>query len=97
MSHFVAAPWLALLPALAFAGVAWWRGGRAGWIAAAGWAFYAAYELAMRQRLLCSGECNIRVDLLLLHPVLLLGSLAAVVALWRRAPGPPRRGPEQAG
>ena len=86
MSLFVVTPWLALLPALAFAAAAWWRGGRAGWVAAGVWALYAAYEMGMRRRWFCTGECNIRVDLLLLHPLLLLGSLAAVVALWRRAP-----------
>jgi hypothetical protein len=38
------------------------------------------YEYAMKLRILCSGECNIRVDLLLLYPALLVLSLAAVVA-----------------
>lgn len=38
----------------------------------------------MARRLLCSGECNIRVDLLLLYPALLLLSLVAVV-VGRRA------------
>lgn len=31
----------------------------------------------MHRRWLCSGECNIRVDLLLLYPLLILLSLAA--------------------
>ena len=33
-------------------------------------------------RVLCSSECNIRVDLLLIYPALLC---ASVVALWRTA------------
>jgi len=33
----------------------------------------------MHRRWLCSGECNIRVDLLLLYPLLILLSLAAAV------------------
>lgn len=37
----------------------------------------------MKLRLLCSGECNIRVDLLLLYPVLAFLSVAAVVAAMR--------------
>jgi hypothetical protein len=45
----------------------------------------------MKHRLLCGGECNIRVDLLLIYPVLAVLSLvAAIVALravWRRAAG----------
>lgn len=52
------------------------------------WLLYAAYETGMRMRWLCSGECNIRVDLLLIHPVLLVGLVVAVVSLLRRA-GPP--------
>ena len=43
------------------------------------WSLYAFYEYAMRRRWLCSGECNIRVDLLLLYPFLLLISIAAAV------------------
>jgi hypothetical protein len=33
----------------------------------------------MKLRVLCSGECNIRVDLLVLYPALFLVSLAAIV------------------
>jgi len=29
------------------------------------WPAYLPYEYAMKLRILCSGECNIRVDLLL--------------------------------
>jgi hypothetical protein len=88
MPFLISAPWLALLPALAFAAVARRRGGRAGWVAAGAWAFYAIYEEGMYLRLLCSGECNIRIDLLLLHPLLLVGTVWAIVVLWRRAPQP---------
>jgi hypothetical protein len=51
------------------------------------WLLYAAYETAMRQRWLCSGECNIRVDLLLLYPALLLVTLIGVVSLLRPRTG----------
>jgi hypothetical protein len=37
----------------------------------------------MHRRWLCSGECNIRVDLLLLYPVLVIVLVAAVVSLLR--------------
>ena len=43
------------------------------------------YEYAMKLRILCSGECNIRVDLLLLYPALLVLSLAALVAVVKTA------------
>jgi hypothetical protein len=47
------------------------------------WLLYALYETGMQQRWLCSGECNIRVDLLLIYPVLLLSLVAAGISLLR--------------
>jgi hypothetical protein len=47
------------------------------------WLLYAAYETGMRLRWLCSGECNIRVDLLLIYPGLLIATVAAIVTLVR--------------
>src|SRR2546423_14258462 len=72
-------PWLALIPALAF--FAFSRRSRRGIvvITAISWLLYCAYEYGMRLRLLCSGECNIRVDLLLIYPYLFAMSVAAVV------------------
>lgn len=56
------------------AGVIWHAGGRRGFpLLALAWVAYAVYEYLMFTRVLCTGECNIRVDLLLLYP-LLLGS-----------------------
>ena len=52
------------------------------------WLAYAGYEALMAARVLCSGDCNIRIDLLLLWPVLMLATLAwlavAVGRAWRR-------------
>jgi hypothetical protein len=80
---FIAFPWLALLPAFMFA-VLGYRSRRAiAWVVAVAWLLYAAYETAMARRILCSGECNIRVDLLLLYPILLGLSLAAVISALR--------------
>ena len=45
------------------------------------WLVYAAYETGMRRRWLCSGECNIRIDLLLIYPALLISLIAALVSL----------------
>jgi formate hydrogenlyase subunit 3/multisubunit Na+/H+ antiporter MnhD subunit len=55
------------------------------------WLLYAVYETGMHERWLCRGECNIRIDLLAIYPVLLVGSLAAAVSLLRgpRRPQPP--------
>ena len=52
-------------------------------VAAVAWLAYSAYETAMRLRWLCTGECNIRVDLLLIYPLLLGLSIAAVIAFAR--------------
>jgi hypothetical protein len=79
---FTSSPGLALLPALGFA-VVWYVTGR--WLvlaAALSWAAYAAYETAMLMRILCSGECDIRIDLLAIYPALLaLTFIAAIVAV----------------
>jgi formate hydrogenlyase subunit 3/multisubunit Na+/H+ antiporter MnhD subunit len=55
------------------------------------WLLYALYETGMQERWLCSGECNIRIDLLGIYPALLIGVIAAGVSLLRapRAPRPP--------
>ena len=46
--------------------------------------------MGMKQRWLCTGECNIRIDLLIIYPVLLVGLVAALVSLLRaRSPVPP--------
>lgn len=83
MSILVEWPWLALAPALAF----WlfYRATRRTFVAVTAfmWAGYAVYEYAMQRRWLCSGECNIRIDLLLLYPLLVAVSvLACVIVAW---------------
>jgi hypothetical protein len=79
LSIFVEFPWLALLPAILL-GVMGYRSHRAlARIAALAWLLYAAYEMAMRLKVLCPGECDIRVDLLLIYPVLLALTIAAVL------------------
>ncbi len=85
MSPFIAWPWLALAPA-AFFGALYGRSRLAVTaVAALAWVAYAAYEYGMQQRWLCTGECNIRVDLLLLYPILLVMSITAVVRHLRRS------------
>ena len=51
------------------------------------WAGYAVYEYLMVARVLCSGECNIRVDLLGILPILLgvtAGAIGKVEARRRK-------------
>jgi hypothetical protein len=78
-SVFVAYPAAALVPCALFALGSYLKKGPITGLASALWALYAGYEFLMKFRLLCSGECNIRVDLLVLYPSLLLVSLAAIV------------------
>jgi hypothetical protein len=89
MAVLIDRPWLAAVPGVVFL----WLGARAGrrlvLAAAVAWLLYVPYEYGMKWRILCSGECNIRVDLLLLYPgLVVLSILAAVSAL--RAAGRPR-------
>ena len=83
MSWFIKWPLLALVPALVLLGL--YRASRRRWAMYAGvaWLLYAPYELGMRWRWLCSGECNIRVDLLLIYPVLAVLTLIGIIAAVR--------------
>ena len=90
MSVFIVYPWLAAVVA-AFFVVPGWRRRRWGVVTVGVvWVLYAAYETGMQQRWLCTGECNIRVDLLLIYPILLLASAGAAWSL-RPTATPPRR------
>lgn len=77
---FIQWPWLALVPFACFIVLYLHSRTASALVAALAWLGYLPYEYAMKMRWLCSGECNIRVDLLLLYPFLLLISL---IALWR--------------
>jgi hypothetical protein len=80
---FIGWPFLALAPAALFA-VLYFRCRRTVvLVAAIAWLAYFPYEQAMKMRILCSGECNIRVDLLLLYPCLALISALAVAASFK--------------
>jgi hypothetical protein len=86
---FIRWPLLATVPAAGLA-LLYLRSRRGVALAGAlAWAAYGAYEYGMKIRLLCSGECNIRVDLLLVYPGLLLLSAVALFAGLRPRPGPP--------
>ena len=43
------------------------------------WILYSVYEYLMYTRVLCTGECNIRVDLLLIYPLLIVLSLISTI------------------
>ena len=76
----IAWPWIAAVVGLAFAALYRHRPNRTTALAAVLWFAYAGYEYGMKTRVLCSGECNIRVDLLVIWPVLFF---VAVLGVWR--------------
>ncbi|HET7456295.1 MAG TPA: hypothetical protein VFJ74_01490 [Gemmatimonadaceae bacterium] len=86
---FIGTPTLAIVPGVLFLLLYLARRRRLVLAAGVAWLIYAVYELGMEHRVLCSGECDIRVDLLAIYPLLLLLSLAALVALvWPRRTRP---------
>jgi len=89
MGLLIEYPWLAFLLSGAFASMGIWRRTVSAWVASVMLAFYGVYEYLMYNRVLCSGECNIRVDLLAIYPVLLLTMIIGVLQSVRRKP---RRG-----
>jgi len=75
MGILIQYPWLAI-GIVAIFGVIWYRKHNlATLIATALWALYAVWEYLMFARILCTGDCNIRVDLILLYPLLALVSI----------------------
>lgn len=88
MAILIEHPVLALVPAALFAALFAFSKSRVVLAALVLWSAYLPYEYGMKLRVLCSGECNIRVDLLVLYPVLILASVTALaaftVALWRK-------------
>lgn len=84
MAVLIDKPWLALILAALFGLL--FTASKSRWALAAGilWLVYAAYEYAMKYRILCSGDCNIRIDLLAIYPALLLLSVAGLLGFaWR--------------
>ena len=79
MSTLIQSPWLAAPIAVALWFVWKWRRRRLAGVASAAWAGYCLYEYLMYARVLCSGECNIRIDLLVIYPILLVVTAAALV------------------
>lgn len=84
LALFIAYPWAALIVGGLF--LALFRQRKRVSILFSGllWTGYSGYEYLMRTRVLCSGDCNIRIDLLLIYPMLILiSALACVQALHR--------------
>jgi hypothetical protein len=76
---FIVPSWFALAVAGALFILWLWRQLRSVAIAGMLWLGYGGYEYLMQTRVICSGGCDIRVDLLFLYPILFA---ALVAALW---------------
>lgn len=87
MAILIEYPVLAGVIGLLLVGLGRWAGRRIVLGVGLIWLLYAVYETGMQQRWLCSGECNIRVDLLLVYPLLLVASAVAAVSLLRAGRG----------
>jgi hypothetical protein len=83
MGIFIEYPILAAAVAFILLGAGWVARRRVAIGVGIVWLLYASYEFGMDQRWFCTGECNIRIDLLLIYPVLLLGLGVAAVSLLR--------------
>jgi formate hydrogenlyase subunit 3/multisubunit Na+/H+ antiporter MnhD subunit len=83
MAIFIQYPLLAAVPGVILLGLGLRAHRTTAVVGGVLWLLYALYETGMKQRWLCSGECNIRVDLLLIYPVLLVILVAAAVSLLR--------------
>lgn len=88
MGIFVEYPALACALGALLLGLGVRGGRRTAMSAGAVWVLYALYETGMKHRWLCSGECNIRIDLLVIYPALLIAAFVGVVSLLRGARSP---------
>lgn len=75
MSILIETPLLAAMPAGLFFMLFLVSKKRLALSASIAWLVYMGYEYGMKARLLCSGECNIRIDLLVLYPALVVLSV----------------------
>jgi len=82
-------PYAAAVPALLLGVFGWRRKSRFSLFAAIIWFLYGLYETLIYHRILCSGECNIRVDLLLIYPFLIVITIISIVLLVRAARNKP--------
>lgn len=79
LAMLIEKPWLALLPGLLLLAFYLVTRKRLVLFAGLAWLGYFCYELGMKLRLLCSGECNVRIDLIAIYPLLIAFSLLAVI------------------
>lgn len=79
MGIFAGYPWLVIFPIALFFFIGHAAKSRFATATAILWIIYGMYEWMMHARILCSGDCDIRIDLLAIYPILLLLSLTALI------------------
>ena len=79
MATLIDKPWVALIFAMTFFILYATTQKRFVLIVGFFWLAYCIYEYGIKFRVLCSGECNIRIELLLVYPLLVLLSLVGLV------------------
>lgn len=75
---FILTPFLAFIPSIFFGFFYFKTKQRFTLILTILWLLYG-----MKLRILCGGECNIRIDLLLIYPLLLIMSFIAIIKIVR--------------
>lgn len=84
MAIFISYPALAAAIGAVFAAFGLLLRRRQATVVGGAWLASSVWEFGMKLRWLCSGECNIRIDLLVIYPVLAIGVLFATISLLRR-------------
>ena len=79
MGIFAGYPWLVIIPIALFFFIGIAARARFATATAILWLIYGMYEWMMYARILCSGNCDSRLDLAFIYPVLLLVSLTALI------------------
>jgi len=79
LAMFIIAPFAATLIGVIYLWMFYKLRTKSSMLAGVLWVLYSIYEYLMYLRVLCTGECNIRIDLLGIYPLLLVLSLAATV------------------
>ncbi|MFW2177308.1 MULTISPECIES: hypothetical protein [unclassified Moraxella] len=88
LSIFMVYPFIAFIIAVVFWGLGIGLKSKVLKVASLAWVGYGIWEYLMYFKVLCSGDCNIRIDLLVIFPILLLFSVGAVgYVIYRKTRG----------
>lgn len=85
MGVFAGYPWLVLIPVAVFFLIGISAKSRFASATAILWLIYGLYEWMMYARILCRGDCDARLDLVFIYPLLLFVSLTALIVYGPRA------------